>query len=88
MAISFSTIVRIISFSVSIVIPKIVLGFNTEPLALMIVAPVEPILRANSTTSYENPAFIIIYSAFNSFILISILKMINYLQKYYMQYRY
>ena len=59
-ATSFSTTLRTISFSVSIVIPSIVLGFATEPLALIIVAPVAPSERAISTTSEEKPAFVMI----------------------------
>ena len=41
--------------------------------ALMIVAPVEPSLRAISTTSAEKPALTIIYKAFNSFMIIKFL---------------
>ncbi len=67
-AISFSTTLSTIYFSVSMVMPRIFLGFATEPRALSMVAPVEPTERAMSTTSEAKPAFTIIYNALSSFI--------------------
>ena len=74
MATSLFTTLKTISFSVSMVIPKIVLGLATEPLAFIMVAPVAPAERAISTIVDAKPAFTMIYNAFNSFIFFSLLK--------------